>query len=71
VELGHHQTAGSAKWTYFYLYVILDVFSRYITGWMVSHRESAELAKQFLEEIIRKHQVPAGQLNITPIATGS
>ena len=34
------------KWTYFYLYVILDVFSRYITGWMVAMRESAELAKQ-------------------------
>lgn len=55
---------GPAKWTYFYLYVILDVFSRYVTGWMVAHRESAELAKQFIEETIRKHQVPAGQLNI-------
>src|SRR5947209_8521991 len=55
---------GPAKWTYFYLYVILDVFSRYVTGWMVAHRESAELAKQFIEETIRKHQVPPGQLNI-------
>ncbi len=55
---------GPAKWTYFYLYVILDVFSRYVTGWMVAHREAAELAKQFIEETIRKHQVPAGQLNI-------
>ena len=55
---------GPAKWTYFYLYVILDVFSRYVTGWMVAHREGAELAKQFIEETIRKHQVPAGQLNI-------
>jgi putative transposase len=55
---------GPAKWTYFYLYVILDVFSRYVTGWMVAHRESAELAKQFLEETIGKHEVPAGQLNI-------
>ena len=55
---------GPAKWTYFYLYVILDVFSRYVTGWMVAHRESAELAKQFIEETIRKQQVPAGQLNI-------
>src|SRR3972149_5964857 len=33
---------GPAKWTYFYLYVILDVFSRYVTGWMVAMRESAE-----------------------------
>ena len=55
---------GPAKWTYFYLYVILDVFSRYVTGWMVAHQEGAELAKQFIEETIRKHQVPAGQLNI-------
>jgi putative transposase len=55
---------GPAKWTYFYLYVILDVFSRYVTGWMVAHRESAELAKQFIAETIHKHAVPAGQLNI-------
>jgi putative transposase len=55
---------GPAKWTYFYLYVILDVFSRYVTGWMVAHKEGAELAKQFIEETIGKHQVPAGQLTV-------
>jgi putative transposase len=55
---------GPAKWTYFYLYVILDVFSRYVAGWMIAHREGAELARQFIEETIGKHQVPAGQLNI-------
>ena len=55
---------GPAKWTYFYLYVILDVFSRYVAGWMVAPRESADLAKQFIEETIGKHQVPAGQLTI-------
>src|SRR5450432_1692219 len=55
---------GPVKWTYFYLYVILDVFSRYVTGWMVATQESAELAKQFLAEAIGKHQVPAGQLTI-------
>jgi putative transposase len=55
---------GPAKWTYFYLYVILDVFSRYVAGWMVASRESAELAKRFIEETIGKHQIPAGQLNI-------
>ena len=55
---------GPAKWTYFYLYVILDVFSRYVVGWMVAPRESAELAKKFIEETIGKHDVPAGQLNI-------
>lgn len=55
---------GPVKWTYFYLYVVLDVFSRYVTGWMVAPRESGELAKRFLEETIRKHDIPEGQLNI-------
>ena len=55
---------GPVKWTYFSLYVILDVFSRYVTGWMIAYREGAELAKQFIEEAIGKHQVPAGQLTI-------
>ena len=55
---------GPAKWTYFYLYVILDVFSRYVTGWMIAYREGADLAKEFIEEAISKHQVPAGQLTI-------
>jgi putative transposase len=64
LELGHHQAAGPVKWTYFYLYVILDVFSRYVTGWMIAYREGAELAKEFIEEAIGKHQVPAGQLTI-------
>ena len=36
---------GPAKWTYFYWYVLLDVFSRYVPGWMVAYRESAGLAK--------------------------
>jgi transposase InsO family protein len=35
---------GQAKWVCFYLYVILDVFSRYVVGWMIAPRESAELA---------------------------
>ncbi len=39
---------GPAKWTYFYLYVILDVFSRYVVGWMVADGESAELPKNSL-----------------------
>jgi len=39
---------GPARWTYFYLYVIFDVFSRYVVGWMVAERESAELAKRLI-----------------------
>ena len=55
---------GPVKWTYFYLYVMLDVFSRYVTGWMIAYREAAELAKQFIEEAIGKHDIPVGQLKI-------
>jgi putative transposase len=55
---------GPVKWTYFYLYVILDVFSRYVTGWMIAYREGADLAKEFIEDAISKHQIPAGQLTI-------
>ncbi len=55
---------GPAKWTYFYLYVMIDVFSRYVTGWMVAHREQAEWAQRFMEETVLKNEVPPGQLNI-------
>jgi putative transposase len=55
---------GPAKWTYFYLYVILDVFSRYVTGWMVAHRESAELAKRLIEESCAKQNIQPGQLTL-------
>jgi putative transposase len=55
---------GPAKWTYYYLYVILDVFSRSVVGWMVAHRESAELAQRFIEETAAKQQIPPGQLTL-------
>jgi putative transposase len=55
---------GPAKWTYFYLYVILDVFSRYVTGWMVAHRESAELAKRLIAESCAKQNIAPAQLTL-------
>ena len=55
---------GPAKWTYFYLYVILDVFSRYVVGWMVAPRESAELAKKLIEETCAKQDIQPNQLVI-------
>lgn len=55
---------GPAKWTYFYLYVILDVFSRYVVGWMVTHRESATLAEFLIEQTLQKQQIQPGQLTI-------
>lgn len=53
---------GTVKWTYYYLYVVLDIFSRYVTGWMVATRESAELAKQLLLESCLKQGIALGQL---------
>lgn len=55
---------GPAKWTYYYLYVILDIFSRYVTGWMVAHREHADLAERLIAETIAKQDIPAGQLTL-------
>ena len=55
---------GPAKWTYFYLYVILDVFSRHVTGWMVAHRESAELAKRLIAESCAKQNIARAQLTL-------
>jgi len=55
---------GPAKWTYFYLYVILDVYSRYVVGWMVAHREQAELAERLIAETLAKQEIPAGQLTL-------
>lgn len=45
---------GPAKWVSYHLYVILDVFSRYVVGWMVAARESAALAERLLDETIEK-----------------
>src|SRR5712691_23143 len=55
---------GPAKWTYFYLYVMLDVFSRYVVGWMVAHRESATLAERFIHETCGRQGIDRGQLTI-------
>jgi putative transposase len=55
---------GPAKWVYYYLYTILDVFSRYAVGWMVAERESAALAERLLADTIAAQQVEAGQLTV-------
>jgi putative transposase len=55
---------GPAKWTYFYLYVILDVFSRYVVGWMVADGESAELAKRLIGDTCEKQKIQPGELTI-------
>jgi putative transposase len=55
---------GPVKWTYFYLYVILDIFSRYVVGWMVAHREQDALAKRLIEQSSIKQNIEPGQLTV-------
>lgn len=55
---------GPAKWTYYYLYVILDIFSRHAVGWMVARRESAELAKDLIGETCMRQGIEEDQLII-------
>jgi len=55
---------GPAKWTSFYLYAILDVFSRYCVGWTVQHRESSEVAKALIAQAVAQQQVVRDQLTV-------
>lgn len=55
---------GPIKWAYFHLYVILDIFSRHVVGWMVARNESARLAERLIEETCSKQNIPRGQLTI-------
>ena len=62
--LGHNKTDGPAKWTYFYLYVIIDIFSRRVVGWCVADRESATLFTALFNDAAAKHPAPPGQLTL-------
>jgi putative transposase len=55
---------GPAKWTYYYLYVLLDIYSRYVVGWMVAHQEAAALAERLLADTITVQGIDAGQLTV-------
>lgn len=55
---------GPRKWSYYYLYVILDIYSRYVVGWMVAERESASLAKRLIAETYDKQHIRRDQLTI-------
>lgn len=55
---------GPVKWTYFYLYVILDIFSRYVVGWMVAGRNCASLSTRLIRESYLKQGVDPGRLTI-------
>ena len=55
---------GPQKWTYYYLYVILDIYSRYVVGWMLAHCESSDLASRLIRETVENQGVCEDQLTI-------
>lgn len=55
---------GPVTWSSYYLYVILDVFSRYVVGWMIAAQESAALAEQLIAESCYKQQIQPDQLTL-------
>ena len=55
---------GPVKWSYYYLYVILDIFSRYVVGWMVATQESSRLAKVLIAQSYSKQEIVAGGLTL-------
>ena len=55
---------GPGKWEHFHLYVILDVFSRYVVGWMLAARESAALAQELIAACCDREAVEPGQLTL-------
>ena len=55
---------GPAKWTCFHLYVILDIFSRHVVGWLIAERESAQLAEQLIADSVARHDVQRGMLTL-------
>ena len=55
---------GPVKWTCYHLYVILDIFSRYVVGWMIALRESAQLAEHLIAETVAKHHLVPGTLTL-------
>ena len=55
---------GPLPWVCFHLYVILDIFSRYVVGWMIAARESAELATQLIADTIDKQHIAPGTLTV-------
>jgi putative transposase len=55
---------GPAKWSYFYLYVIIDVFSRYVVGWLIADGESAALANKLIAETCARQRIQPGTLTL-------
>lgn len=55
---------GPAKWTYYYLYVIIDIFSRYVVGWHIAYREESNIAKELIYQSLLKQEINKNQLTL-------
>ena len=55
---------GPTTWSWYHLYVILDVFSRYVVGWMIAHRETAVLAERLMTASCERQGILPGQLTL-------
>lgn len=55
---------GPVKWSYFYLYVIIDIYSRHVVGWLIAPRESAELARHLIAETCARQKISRSDLII-------
>jgi putative transposase len=55
---------GPAKWTWYYLYVLIDIYSRYVPGWMLARAERAVLAEVLLADTITKQGITRDQLTL-------
>ena len=63
-RLTHPKLLGIRKWEYFHLYVMLDIFSRYVVGWMVAEHESGALAKELIAACCSKQGISPGELTV-------
>lgn len=55
---------GPQKWSYYYLYVILDIYSRYVAGWMIANQQTAALGRTLISQTYEKHDIEEGQLTL-------
>jgi putative transposase len=55
---------GPARGCWYHLYVIIDIYSRYVPGWMVAASDTAELAERFIADALARHHITPGTLTV-------
>lgn len=55
---------STTKWQFFYLYVLLDIFSRYVVGWLLATAENAGLARALIEDTCDQYDIARGSLTL-------